>query len=126
MSSKHKENLAFDDYRATGHNKRQMYLAKSLFLIYAAFAICWIPYAILMVADRDDSFPYEIHVIITTLAHLHPSLNWLVLYYTNTLFRNAFNKLVKFDKCGKKFSKENRQVKNETVVSIVMTSHNSK
>lgn len=111
---------------STEHNKRPMYLAKSLFLIYTAFVICWIPYAILVVADRNDSFSYEIHVLITTLAHLHPSFNWLVLYYTNTLFRNAFNKLVKFDKCFKKFSKENRQVGNETAVSTVMISNNSK
>lgn len=111
---------------STEHNKRPMYLAKSLFLIYAAFAICWIPYAILMVADRNDTFPYEIHVLITTFAHLHPSFNWLVLYHTNTLFRNAFNKLVKFDKCFRKFSKENRQVGNETGVSTIIISHNSK
>ena len=62
---------------ATSHaqQKRPLYLAKTLFLIYTAFVLCWIPYAILMVADREDSFPLEIHVIITTFANLHPSFN---------------------------------------------------
>ena len=62
---------------ATSHaqQKRPLYLAKTLFLIYTAFVLCWIPYAVLMVADREDSFPLEIHVIITTFANLHPSFN---------------------------------------------------
>ena len=42
---------------ATSHaqEKRPLYLAKTLFLIYTAFALCWILYAVLMVADCGDS-----------------------------------------------------------------------
>jgi melatonin receptor type 1B len=94
-----------------------MYLARTLFMIYAAFAICWIPYAIIMAADRYDTFPYEVHVMITTFAHLHPSFNWLVLYYTNTLFRKAFNSMVKMDRCLSLCSKKDLQVNECSVIS---------
>ena len=108
---------------ATSHaqQKRPLYLAKTLFLIYTAFALCWILYAILQVADHDDSFPLEIHDIITTFAHLHPSFNWLVLYHTNSLFRNAFNKLVHLDRCFFIFSKTNRQIRDDSVISTVVS-----
>lgn len=100
---------------SSSHHRKPMYLARTLFLIYAAFALCWIPYAILMAADRKDTFPYEIHVMITTFAHLHPSFNWLVLYYTNTLFRKAFNSMVKLDKCF--CSKKDMRVNNCSTIS---------
>ena len=68
-------------------------LARTLFIIYAIFSVCWIPYALLIVVDTRDTFPHEVHVYITAWAHLHPSINWLVYYFTNTKFQSAFNQI---------------------------------
>jgi ABC-type uncharacterized transport system fused permease/ATPase subunit len=43
-------------------------------------------------------------------AHLHPSLNWLVYYFTNTKFEAAFNRIahlnICFGKCRKRTEKQ--------------------
>ncbi|XP_045167034.2 melatonin receptor type 1B-A-like [Mercenaria mercenaria] len=66
-----------------------LHLAKTLFLIYAVFITCWVPYALLIVIDADDSFAHELHLYITLFAHLHPSLNWIIYYITNAKFADA-------------------------------------
>lgn len=88
------------------YNKRFMYFVKLLFLIFMVFVICWIFYVIFIVVDCNDLFLYEIYVFIMILVYLYFFFNWLVLYYINILFCNVFNKLVKFDKCFKKFLKK--------------------
>lgn len=72
----------------------QFRLAKTLFIIYTIFFICWTPYALLIATDYQDTFPHEIHVYVTMLAHLHPSLNWFIYYITNTNFADAYKQLL--------------------------------
>jgi hypothetical protein len=81
---------------------RSYHLAKTLFLIYAVFIICWAPYALLIVIDADDNYAHELHVFVTVFAHLHPSLNWLIYFLTNKKFSIAFKNL--FRKCVKERS----------------------
>lgn len=78
-------------------NRKSIRLARTLFIIYAVFSLCWIPYALIIVIDKHDTFPYEPHLILTAIGHLHPSINWLIYYFTNTKFQHAFNELVKID-----------------------------
>jgi len=73
-------------------------LAKTLFIIYCVFSTCWIPYALLIVADSQDTFSYELHVLIVVFAHLHPSINWLVYYVTNRKFHVAFKYLLRLNR----------------------------
>ncbi|KAJ8322099.1 hypothetical protein KUTeg_000570 [Tegillarca granosa] len=76
-------------------------LAKSLFIIYAVFATCWIPYALLIVLDSDNSFSHEVHIYITVFAHVHPSINWIVYYLTNRNFSKAFRRILCTETCAK-------------------------
>lgn len=74
------------------HSRRnmQLSLAKTLFLIYAVFMTFWCPYALLMVVDVNNTFSHEVHVYITTFAHLHPSVNWLIYLFTQRRFAEAY------------------------------------
>ncbi|XP_060073462.1 melatonin receptor type 1B-B-like [Ylistrum balloti] len=74
--------------------RKSLHLARTIFVVYAVFSVCWIPFAILMVVDTHNTFSHAIHLFITVFAHLHPSLNWLVYYVTNKKFAVAFDKLV--------------------------------
>ena len=94
-----KSNMAVTDVTSQNLQRKSVGFVRTLFLIYAVFATCWVPYALIIVADRYDSFSHEIHVIITTFAHLHPSFNWLVYYLTNKHFKHAFNSLLHLNKC---------------------------
>ena len=77
-------------------SKPQPQLGKTFILIYAVFVTCWIPYALLIVLDLEDSFPHEVHLFITIFAHLHPSINWLIYYLTHRKLALAFCKLLGF------------------------------
>ena len=68
----------------------QLDVAKTLFFIYAVFVTCWAPYALIMVIDVNDKFSHEAHVLITTFAHLHPSVNWLIYLSTQRRFEEAY------------------------------------
>ena len=79
----------------------QLHVAKSIFVIYAVFVLCWTPYALILVVDSKDAFSHEAHVYITTFAHLHPSVNWLIYFTTQKKFASAYRQVLT-GKCGKK------------------------
>lgn len=77
-----------------GTRNLQLHVIKSLFLIYAVFVVCWAPYALIMVIDVNDTFSHEAHVYITTFAHLHPSVNWLIYCTTQKKFAKAYGQIL--------------------------------
>lgn len=72
-------------------------LTRTLFFIYAVFVTCWVPYALIIVADRNNTWPHQVHVYITMFAHLHPSVTWIIYYFTNKRYAKGFKQL--FNKC---------------------------
>jgi hypothetical protein len=82
---------------AANNTNRPLKLARTIFIVYAVFSVCWIPFAVLIVADAEDTFPHEVHLLITVFAHLHPSMNWLIYYLTNGNFKSGFHKLLKIN-----------------------------
>lgn len=70
------------------------HLAKTLCIIFIVFITCWAPYALILVTDTKDDYPLEAHVIITVFAHIHPSTNWIIYYYTNKRFAMAVQDLL--------------------------------
>lgn len=89
----------FNGSISQAHRKQKLQLAKTLFLIYAVFMTCWVPYAMLIVIDSKDTYPHELHVFSTVFAHMHPSLNWLIYYLTNKRFAEAYRYILN---CGKR------------------------
>lgn len=92
-----KHNKTMTDHRRRGFGRKrilQPQVVKTIFLIYAVFVICWAPYALLIVIDVNDTFPHEVHVFITTFAHLHPSINWLIYYKTQKKFAKAYGQVL--------------------------------
>ncbi|XP_052090332.1 melatonin receptor type 1B-like [Mytilus californianus] len=89
--------------RENGPNidNKSLRLAKTIFIAYAMFSTCWMPFAMLLVADADDTFPHEVHLFITVFAHLHPSINWLIYYYTNGNFKAGFHKIFRI--CSRRY-----------------------
>ncbi|XP_062605057.1 melatonin receptor type 1A-like [Saccostrea cucullata] len=110
----HKNANQIMDLTSSKLERKSVGLARTLFLIYAIFATCWVPYAIIIVADKENSFPHEAHLIITTFAHLHPSINGLVYYKTNKKFQDAFNLLLKLDRCSKIIKRNGMEVQTDS------------
>ncbi|WAR32005.1 LOW QUALITY PROTEIN: MTR1A-like protein [Mya arenaria] len=91
----HRQKLIKNSIHSIGNmtQLKSVQLAKTLFIIYAVFVTCWAPYALLIVVDTKDTFPHEVHIYITTFAHLHPSLNWVIYFCTNKQFAKAYREI---------------------------------
>lgn len=71
-------------------SSQSLRLARTLVGIFLVFVICWGPFAILIVVDREDRGHMALHLYILLLAHMHASLNPLVYLLTNKHYRNGF------------------------------------
>ena len=61
--------------------------SRSLIIVFIAFAICWLPYTILILIDMKDRLSFEVHLWFTWMAHLHSSINFVVYLVSYTKFR---------------------------------------
>ncbi|XP_014681093.1 PREDICTED: tyramine receptor Ser-2-like [Priapulus caudatus] len=70
-------------------------LARTLFIIFIAFFICWGSYAFLVVFDIYDKAPKIWHAISIELAHATSSgVNFILYGATNAQFRNAYKQIL--------------------------------
>lgn len=101
------------DFSTAVQRQESMRLARTLFIIFAVFAACWTPYAIIVVADRYDTYPMEIHIFSILMAHTNSSLNSILYGLTNIQFRLAYLQIFRLvgSLCfGKRFSTEVSQL----------------
>ena len=98
MNNYNKRNATLNSGSGLPPNPK-LQLAKTFILIYAVFVTCWFPYALLIVIDHKDEFMHELHVYLTVWAHMHPSLNWLIYYFTQPKYKAAYRTILD---CGRK------------------------
>lgn len=112
----HKKRMRQQNEGGNSSSLKSFQLARTLFVIYAVFITCWAPYALLIVLDSKNTYPHEVHVIITMFAHLHPSLNWIIYYFTNKKFAASYREiLTRCRLCVRKNRRGNRGELSNTV-----------
>ena len=104
--SNHKKKNGVNSPGAGIPSKPKLQLAKTFILIYAVFVTCWAPYALLIILDHKDAFLHEVHVYVTVWAHLHPSVNWLIYYFTQRKLADAYRQILG---CGMYPNKRNQR-----------------
>ena len=75
----------------------EIQLAKTLFIIYVAFLICWAPYAVVVLVDMHDTWPKVVYVVAIQMAHTNSSLNSIIYAACNRDFRTGYRMVL--DKC---------------------------
>ncbi|XP_064621987.1 melatonin receptor type 1B-like [Lineus longissimus] len=65
-------------------------LAKTLFIVFVVFLICWSPYALICLLDFQDAAPKVLYVIFIKLAHTNSSLNSVLYAALNENFRTGY------------------------------------
>lgn len=65
-------------------------LARSLFIIFVVFFVCWTPYALVVSLDPTDKYAATVHLYTMLFAHANSSLNSIVYGVTNKTFRSAY------------------------------------
>ena len=80
--------------RAHTWKNSELRLAKSLFIIFIVFLICWSPYAIVVLIDKYDEWHKIVYVIIIQMAHTNSSLNSIIYAASNKDFRDGYKMLL--------------------------------
>jgi melatonin receptor type 1B len=66
---------------------------KMMFVIFLCFIACWLPYLILLIADRYDEFAVWAHLYGSLMAHLHASINFIIYGICNRKIRANYKRL---------------------------------
>ncbi|XP_019642581.1 PREDICTED: melatonin receptor type 1B-A-like [Branchiostoma belcheri] len=75
-------------------NYEEIRLIKTLLVVCVVFYLCWLPHAVVALADFDDHWPQSVHFLATVAAHGSSSINCLVYGFMNKKFKSAFRKLL--------------------------------
>ncbi len=70
--------------------RNEIRLARTLFLIFVCFCICWSPYALLCLIDRYDKVHKIWYSLAILMAHASSTLNSLLYAVTNRTFRDGY------------------------------------
>ena len=69
---------------------QEIKLAKTLFLVFIAFCLCWTPYGILVLVDFHNEGHKAWYLFAILLAHTSSTLNFLIYGITNQGFRQGY------------------------------------
>jgi len=72
-----------------------VFKVRTMFIIFAAFAVCWAPYIVVLLSDSDDSFPMVVHLYASLAAHAHASVNFAIYGVTNNSIRAGYKQFVR-------------------------------
>ncbi len=92
--------------------------ARMIFMIFVAFSFCWSPYIIVLLLDKNDKWPLEVHLYTCMVAHIHASINFIIYGLTTKAFRTGYRKFV----CGMCTCLSKKTVEVNTVHSTVTSS----
>ena len=82
--------------RAKGRELRNdIRLAKTLFIVFIAFCLCWAPYALICLIDKYDTIHNAWYAFSVLLAHASSTLNSILYAVTNRGFRDGYKRFLK-------------------------------
>ncbi|KAK2149430.1 hypothetical protein LSH36_453g02028 [Paralvinella palmiformis] len=68
--------------------------AKMMFIIFVCFSSCWMPYSLLLLLDRYDSYPVWAHLSCSMIAHMHASINFIIYGVSNKKIRAGYVRFI--------------------------------
>lgn len=84
----------FETVAAEREKKNSMRLARTLFVIFVVFASCWLPYGAVILYDKNDKLPLEVHGFVLIIAHFNSSCNSILYGVMNKHFRQSYVQLL--------------------------------
>ena len=70
-----------------GFKKEEFRLALQLFVVYAIYNACWMPYFGVTFSDRKGVYPIWLYMLIITTCSCNSSVNFFIYLHYNKLFR---------------------------------------
>jgi hypothetical protein len=69
---------------------KSLRIAKGLFASFMLFALCWLPYGIIVMTDFPDRLPRTAHMFSMAIAHLNSAFNPLLYAIFNPAFQRGY------------------------------------
>ncbi|KAJ8300548.1 hypothetical protein KUTeg_022067 [Tegillarca granosa] len=70
-------------------------LALTFFIVFMSFLICWAPFDLLILIDREDRCPQWVYIFFLQIGHFNSSLNSILYGLTNNRFRDGYSTFFK-------------------------------
>lgn len=127
----HKTRIQLAGHGSKSSRMDSIKLAKTLFVVFLSFTICWLPFMLTQVIDSGNQLPAWFYLWVTIQAHLHSSFNGLLYCITNLKFRKAYAQVLCLDRCvgSRRVGPESGvtgsySINNTTLSTIESTIHN--
>lgn len=89
--------FSFPDKDDEKNNKKQYKirvtdrrLLRTIMMLVIFFSLMWAPFSLIVVIDRDTTFPALVYILAASLSHTNSSINWLLYCATNKNFREGY------------------------------------
>jgi hypothetical protein len=119
-----KKRLASNGGSEKSSFKTSMKQAKMMFIIFLCFTACWLPYILVLLGDRYDTFPAWAHLFGSLTAHLHASINFIIYGVSNRKIRAGYERFIyKYIVCSrrKNLIEPQESVTDVTAVAVITT-----
>jgi hypothetical protein len=70
--------------------QKSIKVAKSLFLSFLVFVLCWAPYGLIILLDYGDQLPREVYMYSTQLGYSYSAMNSFFYYMFNPSFKKGY------------------------------------
>lgn len=85
--------------KAQNRQQAEIQLAKTLFIAFIVFVVCWAPYAVVVIIDYEDQWSKIVYVVVIQLAHTCSSVNFIIYAAMNKRFRKGYQYLLRCTNC---------------------------
>lgn len=87
-------NTLTKDKKKQKRQKEDVHLARTFFIVFLSFLLCWAPYDITLFFDRDDQWPNWLYIVFLQIGHFNSSLNSILYGATNKRFRDGYKEFI--------------------------------
>ncbi|XP_071157126.1 melatonin receptor type 1B-A-like [Mytilus edulis] len=74
--------------------KDEVRLARTFFIVFISFLICWTPYDLTLFLDRSDKWPSWLYILFMQVGHFNSSVNSILYGLTNRHFREGYKQFL--------------------------------
>lgn len=87
--------------KVSRYNQESMKLARTFFLLFLTYTICWTPFAFLSTLDFPGHMPDPVYIFFVLFAHGNSTINVFLYGLTNSHFRAGYVKFLRLHHvCG--------------------------
>ena len=85
--------------KVSRYNQESMKLARTFFILFLAYTVCWTPFAFLTTIDFAGHMPDAVYIFFVLFAHSNSTINVFLYGLTNSHFREGYVRFLRLDRC---------------------------